>query len=418
MGGYACLVDGPEAAMAVANVIAPEHLELLFDGAEELLPLVRAAGAVFCGPWSPASLGDYLAGPNHVLPTNRTARFSSALRADDFRRHIHAVTAGARGPGACWAPTSITLATTEGLPAHAESIRLPAVSAAGRRCRADLAALAGYHSPQVEAAVRLNTNESPFPPPDGWREDAGGRGGRAWTSTATPTARPAALRAGLAELHGVTPDEVFCANGSNEVLQCLLLAFGGPGRRAALFEPTYQLHSHIARITGTEVVAGRPGERPRWSTRRRPSACWARRAPRSPSSARPTTRPAGPSRPSWWPACWTWPRGWWWSTRPTASSPRGRRCRCEPARRRPRRRRAGGGADLLQDLGHGRRPPGLPGGRPRGGGRLRGGRPALPPLGGDPGGRAAGPALPPPRWSGGWPRWPRSGAASPPPWPT
>jgi histidinol dehydrogenase len=122
-GGYACLVDGPEAAMAVSNVVAPEHLELLLDGAEELLPLVRAAGAVFCGQWSPASLGDYLAGPNHVLPTNRTARFASALRADDFRRHIHAVTAD-REALATLGPHVVTLATTEGLPAHADSIRL------------------------------------------------------------------------------------------------------------------------------------------------------------------------------------------------------------------------------------------------------------------------------------------------------
>jgi histidinol dehydrogenase len=122
-GGYACLVDGVDDAMAVANVVAPEHLELMVDDAEALLPLVRAAGAVFCGPGSPASLGDYVAGPNHVLPTNRSARFASALRADDFRRHIHAVTAG---PGALDAlgPAVMTLAETEGLAAHAESIRL------------------------------------------------------------------------------------------------------------------------------------------------------------------------------------------------------------------------------------------------------------------------------------------------------
>jgi histidinol dehydrogenase len=121
-GGYACLVDGPEAALAVSNVVAPEHLELLFEGSEELLPLVRSAGAVFCGLWAPASLGDYLAGPNHVLPTNRTARFASALRVDDFRRHIHAVTAT---PDALaeLGPSVITLATVEGLPAHADSIR-------------------------------------------------------------------------------------------------------------------------------------------------------------------------------------------------------------------------------------------------------------------------------------------------------
>ncbi|MGH9090468.1 MAG: histidinol dehydrogenase [Acidimicrobiales bacterium] len=122
-GGYCCLVDDAVAALAVANVVAPEHLELMVDEAEALLPLVRAAGAVFCGPWSPASLGDYVAGPNHVLPTNRTARFASALRADDFRRHIHAVTAD-RSAIEILGPHVVTLATVEGLPAHAESIRL------------------------------------------------------------------------------------------------------------------------------------------------------------------------------------------------------------------------------------------------------------------------------------------------------
>lgn len=122
-GGYCCLVDDAEMAVAVANVVAPEHLELLVDDAEDLLPLVQSAGAVFCGIWSPASLGDYLAGPNHVLPTNRTARFASALRADDFRRHLHAVSA-TRQAVRTLGPSVVALATTEGLTAHAESIRL------------------------------------------------------------------------------------------------------------------------------------------------------------------------------------------------------------------------------------------------------------------------------------------------------
>jgi len=122
-GGYACLVDGVGEALAVSNVIAPEHLELMVEDAEQLLPMVRAAGAVFCGSWSPASLGDYVAGPNHVLPTNRSARFASSLRADDFRRHIHAVSAERRA-FAELGPAAVTLAMIEGLPAHAESIRL------------------------------------------------------------------------------------------------------------------------------------------------------------------------------------------------------------------------------------------------------------------------------------------------------
>jgi histidinol dehydrogenase len=125
--GIACLVDTPSAAMAVANVVAPEHLEImvsrdLLAGPSSLLDQVNNAGAVFLGPWSPASLGDYIAGPNHVLPTNRTARFSSALRADDFRRHIHAVTV-TTGALRELGPPVITLAETEGLPAHADSVR-------------------------------------------------------------------------------------------------------------------------------------------------------------------------------------------------------------------------------------------------------------------------------------------------------
>ena len=121
--------------------------------------------------------------------------------------------------------------------------------------RPDLQLTEGYHSPQVQAEVRLNTNESPFAPPDAWREEL--LAALAEVSFHRYPDRPATeLRRAVADLHGVTPDEVFCANGSNEVLQSLLLAFGGPGRRALVFEPTYALHSHIARIAGTEVVEG------------------------------------------------------------------------------------------------------------------------------------------------------------------
>jgi histidinol dehydrogenase len=122
--GIACLVDGVEEAMAVANTVAPEHLQLMAEGtvADELLGRVRSAGAVFVGPWAPASLGDYIAGPNHVLPTNRTARFASALRADDFRKHIHAVRVTPEALRTL-GPSVITMAETEGLPAHADSVQ-------------------------------------------------------------------------------------------------------------------------------------------------------------------------------------------------------------------------------------------------------------------------------------------------------
>jgi histidinol dehydrogenase len=120
-GGYVALVDGPAQAVAVANVVAPEHLELLVEGAAALLPLVRCAGAVFVGPYAPASVGDYVAGPNHVLPTARTARFASALRVDDFRTHIHAVSVDADALSRL-APHVAAIAEAEGLPAHARSV--------------------------------------------------------------------------------------------------------------------------------------------------------------------------------------------------------------------------------------------------------------------------------------------------------
>ena len=121
--GYSVLCSSAEQALEVVNEIAPEHLELLVADPEALIGSVRNAGAVFCGPWTPASLGDYAAGPNHVLPTDGTARFAGALSARDFLKSMHIVTAD--GPGLRrLAPHVIALAEAEGLTAHAESVRL------------------------------------------------------------------------------------------------------------------------------------------------------------------------------------------------------------------------------------------------------------------------------------------------------
>jgi histidinol-phosphate aminotransferase len=105
----------------------------------------------------------------------------------------------------------------------------------------------------VHAEVRLNTNESPFTLSKAYVDAL--EGAVAGISlNRYPDRTALALRTSIARLEGVEPEEVFCANGSNEVLQSLLLAFGGPARRALVFEPSYALHSHIARITGTEVA--------------------------------------------------------------------------------------------------------------------------------------------------------------------
>jgi histidinol-phosphate aminotransferase len=121
--------------------------------------------------------------------------------------------------------------------------------------RPDVALMEGYHSPQIDVTVRLNVNEAPGPPPAAFGARLAEELARiAWHRY--PDRAYTALRRALADLHGVAPDQVFAANGSNEVLQTLLLAYGGPGRTAAVFEPTYALHSHIARITGTGVAVG------------------------------------------------------------------------------------------------------------------------------------------------------------------
>lgn len=121
--------------------------------------------------------------------------------------------------------------------------------------RDDLKALEGYHSPQVHVRVRLNTNESPFAPPAAWRDAFAAELSRVeWHRY--PDRAATALREGIAAQHGVRPDQVFAANGSNEVLQTLLLTYAGPGRTVATFEPTYQLHGHIARLTGAAVAEG------------------------------------------------------------------------------------------------------------------------------------------------------------------
>ena len=121
--------------------------------------------------------------------------------------------------------------------------------------RDDLRALEGYHSPQVSVSVRLNTNESPTPPPTAWQDAFAAELSRLeWHRY--PDRGAVALRTAIADLHGVDPSQIFVANGSNEVLQTLMLTFAGPGRTVATFEPTYQMHGQIARVTGATVVEG------------------------------------------------------------------------------------------------------------------------------------------------------------------
>lgn len=121
--GALIAVEGLDEAVAVANHIAPEHLELAVASPESLIDGVRHAGAIFVGARSPEALGDYCAGPNHVLPTSRAARYASPLGTYEFQKRSSIIACSPEGARAL-APMAGTIADAEGLESHAMSARL------------------------------------------------------------------------------------------------------------------------------------------------------------------------------------------------------------------------------------------------------------------------------------------------------
>ena len=292
-GQSACvLVDDTAAALAVSDVWAPEHLEIQTADAAGLAARVRNAGAVFVGPYAPVSLGDYLAGSNHVLPTGGTARHTAGLSVLAFMRGIHVVDCSAAALAQA-APYIDALGAAEDLAAHVAAVRIrvpaggavlpsqqgpgPVTEEPGRRppggprgvappgqhsgppIRPDLAGRSPYGAPQLDVPVRLNTNENPFaPPPALVQAITDAVAGVAGSLNRYPDRDAMALRAELAAYlgHGLTARQVWAANGSNEIIQQLLQVFGGHGRSALGFEPSYAMHPLISRATGTRWISG------------------------------------------------------------------------------------------------------------------------------------------------------------------
>ncbi len=112
-----------EAAIDVANALAPEHLELLFSHAQKYLPKIRHAGAIFLGPTTPAALGDYVAGPSHVLPTRRAARFSGGLSVATFLKRSSIIGFMARPQENARWEAALVMGQTEGMENHVASLR-------------------------------------------------------------------------------------------------------------------------------------------------------------------------------------------------------------------------------------------------------------------------------------------------------
>ncbi len=129
---YGAVITVPDLADAIPLVdrIAPEHLEIATDNADALGRKVRNAGAIFMGRYVPEAIGDYIAGPNHVLPTSRSARFSSGLGVLDFMKRSSLIECDAEGLRAI-GPEAVALARAEGLDAHALSISIRLNTPAG-----------------------------------------------------------------------------------------------------------------------------------------------------------------------------------------------------------------------------------------------------------------------------------------------
>lgn len=121
--GAVILVRDWEEAAALTNRLAPEHLQIMVEQPQALFARIRHAGAAFLGRFCPEAVGDYVAGPNHVLPTGRTARFASGLSVFDFLKRTTWVEAEAAGLAAI-GPAAVTLARAEGLDAHGLSIAI------------------------------------------------------------------------------------------------------------------------------------------------------------------------------------------------------------------------------------------------------------------------------------------------------
>ena len=121
--GCIIVVETLEQAPDLVDRVAPEHLQLAVEDPDRLLAQIRNAGAVFLGRLTPEAVGDYVAGPNHVLPTARSARFSSGLGVLDFMKRTTLIGCDARGLAAI-GPAAVTLAESEGLGAHARSVAM------------------------------------------------------------------------------------------------------------------------------------------------------------------------------------------------------------------------------------------------------------------------------------------------------
>ncbi|MCC6853041.1 MAG: histidinol-phosphate transaminase [Rubrivivax sp.] len=266
--GALVAVRSMEEACEIANRIAPEHLELSVREPARWEPLVRHAGAIFLGAHTSESLGDYCAGPNHVLPTSGTARFSSPLGVYDFVKRsslIEVSAAGAERLG----PIAAELAYGEGLQAHARAAELrlgsrgattaaaPAPTLAQRlrhTIRADLQSMQAYAIQPSAGLVKLDAMENPYRLPEALQRELGERLGRVAINR-YPGEGTAELAAALAAYAAVPPGcKTMLGNGSDELIDLLAAACARPGATILAPQPGFVMYEVSAKLRGLTFV--------------------------------------------------------------------------------------------------------------------------------------------------------------------
>jgi histidinol dehydrogenase len=233
----------PERAAELINEIAPEHLAIQTASPRRVLPLIRNAGAIFLGHLSPVAVGDYYAGPNHVLPTGAAARFASCLSVEDFMKRSN-VCELSRDFLVELGSDVETLAHGERLPAHATSVALrrgATGSASGPRARFGLRSVTPYLLVEEDAEVKLNQNESPWDVPAAIKDEVF-RELKDLPWNRYHQRLPQELLERIAEGEGLTAASVVAGSGSNLILQWVFEAYLAPGAGLVIPAPSFSLY--------------------------------------------------------------------------------------------------------------------------------------------------------------------------------
>ncbi len=262
--GALILTRSMEEACALSNRIAPEHLEVSSAEPQRWEPLLKHAGAIFLGRFTSESLGDYCAGPNHVLPTAGTARFSSPLGVYDFVKRTSLIEVSAAGAQVL-GPIAATLAHGEGLQAHARAAELrldpslvpPAVSDLSRRVartiRQDVTSSAGYAIQPSAGMVKLDAMENPFALPPALQRALGER--LAAVAINRYPINKGEVAAALAQHFEVPAGcKVIVGNGSDELIDMLSVACDVPGATVLAPLPGFVMYEMSARLRGLAFV--------------------------------------------------------------------------------------------------------------------------------------------------------------------